>query len=263
MTVFSKRNVLLGIATLTIFLGTSVAIWGLPRFMKRTISIKSQVSLYLLDDRGAVNGLLLASGDQIHFGAETGNVITSRIKPGDEVTVTGHAGKQTSYGRELKAEQISFNGQTITAVHAGPKGPHEDRNHGGPKDRKEQFDPLSDFPTSKTNVAPSSTPAVDPNAQPGASPAPVSAQTVVPEAFKATGIIRTHLVNGPGDVDGLILSNGEQIRLSPKIGKLVIAAEQGTETQVSVEGTVVRNERGVVIRPTIITVGNQTFTLDQ
>jgi len=231
--------------------------------MKRSVSIKSQVSSYLLDDRGAVSGLLLASGDQIHFGAETGNVVASRIKPGDEVTVTGHAGKQTGYGREVKVEQISFNGQTITAVHPGPKGPHGERNHRGPKERKEQFDPLTDFPASKADVAPASAPPVDPNAQPATSSVTVVTQPPVPEPFKATGTIRTHLVNGPGDVDGLILFSGEQIRLSPKVGKLVIAAEQGTATQVSVEGSGVRNERGVVIRPTIITVGNQTITLDQ
>jgi hypothetical protein len=88
-----------------------------------------------------------------------------------------------------------------------------------------------------------------------------NATPIAPETFKVSGNIKTHLVNGHGDVDGLILSSGEQLRFSPKVGKLVIAAEQGAETPVSVQGTAVSNERGTVIRPSIITVGNQTIAL--
>jgi hypothetical protein len=87
------------------------------------------------------------------------------------------------------------------------------------------------------------------------------ARPIAPEVFKAAGTIRTHLVNGHGDVDGLILSNGEQVRFSPEVGELVTAAEQGASTQVSIEGNGVRNERGTVIRPTQITVGNQIIAL--
>jgi hypothetical protein len=81
------------------------------------------------------------------------------------------------------------------------------------------------------------------------------------EVFKATGTIRTHLVNGRGDVDGLILSSGEQVRFSPKIGSLIVTAEQGAGTQVTIEGRGVRNERGTVINPAQITVGNQTIAV--
>lgn len=95
----------------------------------------------------------------------------------------------------------------------------------------------------------------EPAQSPASSPAPT------PELFKATGTIRTHLVNGHGDVDGLILSSGELVRFSPRVGELVVAAEQGATTQVSVEGNGVRNERGVVIRPSQITVGSQTIAL--
>jgi hypothetical protein len=59
----------------------------------------------------------------------------------------------------------------------------------------------------------------------------------------------------------LILASGEQILLSPRVGQLIVAAEQSGNTELSVEGTGVRNERGVVNRPTSITVGNQTITL--
>jgi hypothetical protein len=89
-----------------------------------------------------------------------------------------------------------------------------------------------------------------------------NAQATQPLTVKATGAIKVHLVNGHGDVNGLILSGGEQVRFSPKVGKLVVAAEQeGAGTLVSVEGAVVQNERGKVMRPLLITVGNQTIAL--
>ena len=67
MSIFSKRNLFVGIATLIIGIGVSAAIWGVPKFLKRSTSVKSQVTAYLLDERGAVNGLSPASGDQLHF----------------------------------------------------------------------------------------------------------------------------------------------------------------------------------------------------
>jgi membrane protein implicated in regulation of membrane protease activity len=96
--IISRRNLLVGIATLLIGLGTSAAIWGVPKFLKRSTSIKGQVNAYLLDDQGAVNGLLLSTGAQLHFKKETGSVVTSQIKVGDEVRVVGHAGTQLVVG---------------------------------------------------------------------------------------------------------------------------------------------------------------------
>lgn len=232
MKFISKRNLLVGIVTLLLGLGTSAAIWGLPKFLKRSTTIKGQVNAYLLDDRGAVNGLLLSTGDQLHFNPETGLAVTSQIKVGDEVTVVGHAGTQTNYGREVRVEQISANGRTILQI-AGPPRP---RDHHKPGPRRE-FDEQ---------------PAAPPN---------TDAASQTPEIFRATGAVQTHLVNGHGDVDGVIMQNGEQIRLSPKVGQLVVAAEQSGNTQLSVEGTGIRTERGVLIRPTSITVGNHTITL--
>jgi hypothetical protein len=69
------------------------------------------------------------------------------------------------------------------------------------------------------------------------------------------------LVNRRGDVDGLILSGGDQVRFSPKVGTLIVAAEQGADTQVTIEGKGVRNEKGTVISPEQVTVGNQTIAL--
>jgi hypothetical protein len=287
MSVFSKRNLLVGIATLVIGVSVSAAIWGVPRFMRRSSSVKSQVTAFLLDDRGEVSGLLLASGDQLRFSPQTGAIVGSQIKVGDEVTVSGHAGSKSSYGREVRVEQISANGHTIVEAEAGPPRPHEPHDKRGPKDREDRDGRPGPRESAETRgpgaaqpppagpqvvgeakpAEPKAAAASDPNAKVGANAQQAPALSTLPvappapEVFKAAGTIRTHLVNGRGDVDGLILSNGEQVRFSPKVGELVIAAEQGATTQVSVEGNGVGNEHGTVIRPSQITVGSQTIAL--
>ncbi len=257
MSLFSKRNILAGITTFILGIATFAAIWGMPTFLRRSATIKSQVAAYLLDDRGAVNGLLLTSGDQLHFSPQTGEAVAAQIKLGDEVTATGRAGSKSNYGREVRVEQISAHGRTITEAKSGPKHSREPREKRKPKGHGDQSAPI-DAPAqgeakTETNVAPGSD-AADANEAENAQPAP-------PETFKATGTIRAYLVSGRGDVNGLILSSGEQMRFSSKVGGLVIAAQQGADTPVSVEGTGVRNERGTVIRPSLITVGNQTIAL--
>jgi hypothetical protein len=285
MSVFKKRNLLVAAATFVIGVGVFAAIWGVPGFMRRSTFIKSQVTAYLLDDRGEVNGLLLASGDQLHFSPQTGAIIGSQIKVGDEVTVSGHAGSQSSYGREVRVDQISANGRTIVEAEVGPPRLHEPNDKRGPRDRDAREArgggsgprEVPDSPSQNAAQPPVTAPvgpAVGAEAKTAESnraatggqdvkptenlaPVPSSAMDV----FKAAATIRTHLVNGRGDVDGLILSSGEQVRFSSRVGELVVAAEQGASTQVSLEGNGVRNEHGTVIRPTQITVGNQTIAL--
>jgi hypothetical protein len=275
MSVFSKRNVLVATAIFVIGVGACAAIWGVPKFARRTTSVNSQVTAYLLDDRGDVNGLLLASGDQLHFSKQTGAIVAAQIKVGDEVTASGHAGSKSSYGREVHIDKISANGRTIIEAEAGPPRPHGPHDERGPRDREGRSDQPGPEPRSQGSEPPSqqpvgaTAPPVEPNRASGSDPkvapapnaGPVPAAPAMPELFKAAGTIRTHLVNGHGDVDGLVLSSGEQVGFSPRVGELIIAAEQGTTTQVSVEGNGVRNDHGTVIRPTQITVGNQTIAL--
>lgn len=275
MSILSKRNRIVGIATLVIAVGATAAIWGVPRFLRRTTTINGQVSAYLLDERGAVDGLLLTSGDQLHFSPETGTAVASQIKVGDQLSATGHAGSQSSYGREVRVELIAANGRTIVEVHGGPPPKHGPDAHHGPKDRGDRESrpgppdaavPVR-TPEEKLSTASGQPKENGPDAKqtqnelPILAPLPAPMIATTPEVFKVTSTIRTHLVNGHGDVDGLILSSGEQVRFSPKVGKLIVATEQGSTTQLSVEGTGVRNDRGMVIRPTSITVGNQTITL--
>jgi hypothetical protein len=238
--------------------------------MRRSTTVTSQVTTYLLDDRGEVNGLLLGSGDQLRFSPQTGAIVAAQIKIGDQVTATGHAGTKTSFGREFRVEKISANGRTIIEAEVGPPRAHGPKDKPGPRDREdvEDRDDRSNNArlTNETQPAvrgPNNTVANEPNSDAIAKPSPVPSPVAAPgpEIFKASGTIGTHLVNGHGDVDGIILSGAEQMRFSPRVGQLILAAEQGSNTQVSVEGEGVRNERGVVIRPTQITVGNQTIAL--
>jgi hypothetical protein len=252
MSLFSKSRLLVGISTFALGVGIFAAVWGLPGFRTSTTTVKGQVTAYLLDDGGAVNGLLLASGDQLHFGPQTGEAVAAQIKVGDEVTATGRAGTKTDYGREVRVEQISANGRTITEAKSGPKRPHGPRDRRGPKDSESRAEPAQPEAKAEPNVAQVG------EADPGRTE---NQQAAPPETSKATGTIRAHLVNGRGGVDGLVLSGGEQVRFSPKVGQLVIAAERGADTLVSVEGSAVRNERGTVLRPTLITVGDQTIAL--
>jgi hypothetical protein len=266
MSVFRKRNLLIAVATLVVIAGACAAIWGVPKLMRRSTTVTSQVTIYLLDDRGEVNGLLLASGDQLRFSPQTGAIVAAQIKIGDQVTATGHAGSQTSYGREVRVEKISANGRTIIEAEVGPPHPHGPKDkpgsHGreGREDRDEQSNdargPVEPRPATR---GPYNAAANEPNSNSAAKALP--APSPAPEVFKAAGTIGTHLVNSHGDVDGIVLSGAEQVRFSPKVGKLILTAEQGATTQVSVEGEGVRNERGIVIRPTQITVGNQTIAL--
>lgn len=256
MSRFKKRNLLVGISTFIVGLAAYVAIWGMPKFLTHSTTVKSQVRAYLLDERGAVNGLLLASGDQLHFSPQTGEAVAALIKVGDEVSATAHAGTKSNYGRELRVEQISANGRTIVEAEAAPKPPHGPHDRPDPKGVADKPAPTN--ARAQAEAQSDSNPAQSNNAEANQTQ---NAQPTQPETFKATGTIQAHLVNGHGDVDGLILSGGEQMRFSPKVGKLVISAEQSAGTEVSVEGAGVRNERGTVIRPSMITVGNQTIAV--
>jgi hypothetical protein len=251
MSLFSKRNLLVGITTFIIGIATFAAIWGTPKFLKRSSTVKSQVTAYLLDERGAVDGLLLASGDQLHFNPQTGEAVAAQIKIGDEVSATGRAGTGSNYGREVRVEQITANGRTIIEAKAGPKRKHERREPKGPEARPAPVDA-----SAQAKSEPGSAPDGPANADKteNARPAP-------PEIFKAGGTIKAHLVNGQGEVVGLILSGGEQMRFSPKVGELLIAAGQNAETPLSVEGTVLRSQYGTLIRPALVTVGDRTITL--
>lgn len=212
---------------------------GSPAFSFFQTTVSGQVSAYLLDPRGGVDGLLLTSGDQLRFGPQTGAALASVVKVGDEVTATGRAGTASSYGREIRVKSLSANGQTFTELgrggphpggppHHGPRGPKGHHGPGGPD-------------------SPDGPDGPDGPDAPG-------------EAITATGAVAAHLVNREGEVDGLLLASGEQVRFGPEVGVLVVAAEAAGATSATVEGPGVRTERGTMVRAARIQIGDQTIT---
>jgi hypothetical protein len=251
MKTLHKRN--LSIAAVAFVLGLA-AVFALARHRSHE---SGQVASYLLDERGAVNGLLLTNGDQLRFSPEMGEAITDKIKIGDTLTATGDAGAKSNYGREIRVKQISANGQTFTDAAKPPRPPAH------PKEPKGAH-PAP--PPPNATQTPASSRETAPNAATSSDAAPPAtadgiALSSPPQIIGATGTIKAHLVGARGEVNGLVLSGGEQVRFSPEVGALVIAAEKNGATQASVEGAGVRNERGTIIRPTKLTVGNQTIAL--
>ncbi len=260
MTFFSKRNMLVGIVTLAIgilaFVGVAKA------FFQSSTTVTGNITAFILNPEGKVDGAVLDSGDQAHFGPETGALVAGQTKVGETLTVTGHAGSSSSYGRELEAETLQLGGNTINVIHARPLPPHEkdqDRPM-PPADRKggrraappvrdgarpnPESRPLEGEPTSEKGLT----------AQQETPPAPQ-------ETASVDGTVKIVLIGRRGEARGLILNSGEQIALPKEVANTGLALNQ--ETTVRVEGEVSKSEFGRFIRPVRLTIGDQTFSFNR
>ena len=279
MNILNKRNLAIAIAafiigTLAVFVGARSldAAGGLQKAFNADTSVKGQVTSFILDDAGAVTGLVLASGDQLRFGRTLGESVASAVKVGDEVSATGNAGTRSEQGREVRVKRLTANDRTFVEAapthkphhpkphgrgkHRGPKPPAPDMQAGQPG---QPATPQTAPPAPDLNGAQTTPPA------PAAPPAPemIAGAILVPQ-MTATGTVRTYLVGKRGEINGAILASGEQFRFPPKVGELVTTAMGGTpktDVQMSVEGSAVQTERGTVIRARRLTIGNQTFAL--
>lgn len=255
MSIIRKRYASTAALAFVIGLAAVAVLGGAARFLMRgqhstgsafsslwNTTVKGQTTAYLLDEQGNINGLLLQTGDQLRFNPQTGEMVGAQVKIGDEVSATGHAGSRSTYGREIHIQQMTANDHTFIETANKPVPPHE---AGGPREERgpHGHKPPPDAPIDAANTAPPNTAA---------------------ETINASGTIATHLVNGHGDVDGLILNGGEQIRFSPEVGALITSAEKAgaTNATVNVTGAGIRRDgRATVIRPTQFTIGNQTIAL--
>lgn len=264
MKYFEKKNYATIIITFVIGLVAVGAIYGLANLFDwqspvnaSTFSswsdqtINGKATKFLLDDQGKVNGLLLDSGDQLRFSPETGLAIAAVVKVGDDISATGDAGTQSNYGRAFHVKQLMANGQTFTEIKE-PKKPHGE--HPKPKHGERPMPPNGERPMPPNGETPPPPP-VEGNMP--IAPLPSANQ----ETFNAGGAIGTFLVGMRGEINGLILASGEQIRFSPKVGEQITAAGVSADSQVSVTGFGVKNEYGTVIRPNSLKIGSQTFTL--
>ncbi len=69
-------------------------------------------------------------------------------------------------------------------------------------------------------------------------------------------------MNPPGDVDGLVLTTGEEVRFRPHLGQTVVAALGGRAGAViTASGYGTRNALGTAVEAYSMMVGNQTIPL--
>ena len=276
MSLINKKSLVIGVVTFLVGTFAVATFFGFSLF-KSNSTVTGKITNILLDREGRANGMTLDSGLQVNFSPETGDAVFAAAKIGDEVSVTGDAGTKNNYGQAFHAKQLTANGQTFTEISAPkpPKGdhPHPPKGPKGPKPPKGPEGERPAPPAPETN-APNGEMPPAPNA-PNAENAPADADGVKPapenaplppkpagEAMSANGTIQQFLVTMRGDVDGVILTSGEQIRFSPKVGEQIISNNLETNSPIAVEGLGVKNERGTVLKATKMTIGNQTFTIN-
>jgi hypothetical protein len=80
--------------------------------------------------------------------------------------------------------------------------------------------------------------------------------------LSVSGTVARFLVNPPGDVDGLVLTSGEEVRFRPHLGQMVLAALGGRAgTPITASGYGTRNAFGTAIEAYSLVVGNQLIPL--
>ncbi len=254
MSFINRKNLFIAIITFIVGTFAVASFFGLS-LIKRESTVTGKITNILLDREGRANGMTLDSGTQINFSPETGNAIFAAAKIGDDVSATGNAGTKSDYGQAFHAGQLTVNGQTFTEIRErkGPKG----EKPRGPKDGDKPRPPKG--PRSERRSPDSEMPLKSDDAKPEDAPVPPKP---VGEAVSANGTIQMFLVNMKGDVDGLILASGEQIRFSPKVGEQIILAKTEVDSQIAVEGSGVKNELGTILQVNKMTIGNQTFTIN-
>lgn len=265
--ILNGKNLTIGIITLIIGV---VAVFGIARvwaFQSTTVS--GNVASFILNPEGKIDGAVLDSGDQVKFGAQTGELVASQIKVGDALSATGDAGSKSDYGRELRAESLQIGDQTITVVNAKP-GPDRDGKKGPrPPKGERPRPPHEGKPEPRDGERPEprdaqmnempAPPAPDAANQPKADvppPAPVEKETA-----KASSNVKFVLVGGKGEARGLILADGTQIDLPKEVKDAGITFSQATA--VDVEGEISKGQSGNFIRPAVLKIDNQTFSFNR
>ena len=261
-----SKNLAIGIITLIIGV---VAVVGIARvWAAQDTTVSGNVASFILNPEGKIDGAILSTGDQVRFGAQTGELIASQIKIGAALSATGHAGSSSNYGRELRAESLQIGDQTITVVNAKPrpgdrdgkKGPRPPKGERPRSPREGKPEPRDDERPAPRDEQMNESPAAPaPNAenQPKADAPPVPEK----ETAKASSNVKFILVGGKGEARGLILADGTQIDLPKEVKDAEISFSEATT--VNVEGEVSKGQFGSFIRPTILTIDNQTFSFNR
>ena len=249
--VLNGKNIAIGIITLA--LGVFVVLGIGKVWAQQTTTVSGNVASFILNPEGKVDGAILDTGDQVTFGAETGEIVAANVAVGGALTATGHAGTKSDYGREFHAKTVQIGEQTITVVGRphppkdGLKGgkPHGPRppkgNKPEPKDGEKSAPPMSE---DAENMPPRSENAPEANAP-------------QPETAKISGTVKFVLVNKDGKARGLILAGGEQLNLGKEVENANLSFD--ANTNVGAEGAAAKSQFGTFVKAKVLTVGNQTF----
>ncbi len=112
---------------------------------------------------------------------------------------------------------------------------------------------------SVTNTATGQTVVDQPPASP---PPPPYLRRLARSPLTVSGTVARFLVNPPGDVDGLLLTSGEQVRFPPHNGVRVVTLLGGRAgSSITANGYGTRNAFGSVVEADSLTINGQTVTL--
>jgi hypothetical protein len=97
---------------------------------------------------------------------------------------------------------------------------------------------------------------------PATPPVPPFARGLTRTPLSVSGTVARFLMNPPGDVDGLVLTSGEEVRFPPHIGQAVVTALGGRAgTPITASGYGTRNALGTAVEADSMVVGNQNIPL--
>ena len=242
------RNIAIGIITLALGVFVAVSI-GKAWASQTTTTVSGNVAAFILNPEGMVEGAILDTGDQIKFGAQTGELVTANVAVGSSLTATGDAGTKSNYGREFKAKTLQFGDQTINIV--GGKGPKGEK--GKPKKGKHKEPKDAPKPEMRNGEMPSAPPVAG-NRELPPTPAPK-------EVVKVSSNVKFVIVGREGEAKGLILADGTQVNLPKEVKNAGLTFAEAMD--VAVEGEVSKGNFGTFIKPNVLMINNQTFSFNR
>ncbi len=93
-------------------------------------------------------------------------------------------------------------------------------------------------------------------------PVPPFLRALARTSLTVSGTVARFLMNPPGDVDGLVLTSGEEVRFPPHLGPTVVRALGGRAgTAIAASGYGARNAFGTTVEADSMLVGTQTIPL--
>ena len=96
---------------------------------------------------------------------------------------------------------------------------------------------------------------------PTSRPLPPHLRGLAQVPLSVSGTVSHFLTNPKGDVDGLVLATGEQVKFKPHHGALILTLLGRTGGAITASGYGARNAFGTVVAAESITVGTQTISL--